>query len=75
MTEKIAAASAAGDNAKTQWHNGGVTNKFYWGRQIQASVQRTTQQMLVQGHNLRLLDEAGTQVPAAPRTRKPGLSA
>ena len=71
MTEKIAADSAAGDNVKTQWHNGGATNNFIWGHQIQASVQRATQQMLVQGHNLRLLDEAGTQVPAAPRTRKP----
>ena len=71
MTEKIAADSAAGDNVKTQWHNGGATSNFIWGHQIQASVQRATQQMLVQGHNLRLLDEAGTQVPAAPRTRKP----
>ena len=29
VTEKIAADSAAGDNVKTQWHNGGVKKKKF----------------------------------------------
>ena len=45
------------------------------GKQIQANVGGNMQQMLVGGHNLRLLVEAGSRAPAAAGTRKPGQSA
>ena len=45
------------------------------GQQIHANFQGAMQQMLVRGHNLYVLDEAGSRAPAAPATRKPGQSA
>ena len=40
------------------------------GQQIHANVQGAMQQQLIRGHNPRLLDEVGSQAPAAPVTQK-----